>query len=159
VKFNQTREFIMLGTNYGFFRYDAKDGKRIAQREIFPESEYDGVEDKKAESTLQEDSQGVYDVQLMYSTNISVLIENRNKNTLLLWDDHNARIFAEKALDEESDILNMQLLWDYIFIVQVDRITVMSWKDLIPCLTYRTGDRPNKDGIFAVSQFPLNKTN
>ena len=141
----------MLGTNYGFFRYDAKDGKRRAQREIFPESEYDDVE-KKNSSVEHEESQGVYDVQLMYSTNISVLIENRNKNTLLLWDDQNARIFAEKELDEESDILNMQLLWDYIFIVQVERVTVMSWKDLIPWMTFRTGrDQPNNKGVFAVS--------
>ena len=53
----------------------------------------------------------------MYSTNISVLIENRNKHTLLIWDDHNARIFSEKALDEPEDIISTQLLWEYIICV------------------------------------------
>jgi hypothetical protein len=47
---------------------------------------------------------GIYDSQPMYKSNISVLIENRNKHSLLLWDDHNARIFTEKAIDETEDV-------------------------------------------------------
>ena len=92
----------------------------------------------------------------MYNTNISVLIENRNKNILLIWDDHNARIFSEKALDETAPILNMKILWDYIFVVQSERITVLSWKDLIPFAIFRTTVQSNKNsinerGLFAVS--------
>ena len=82
----------------------------------------------------------------MYKTNISILIENRNRHSLLLWDDHNARIFTEKAIDEKdniqdqvsTDILDMHLLWDYIILVQAERITTLSWKDLIPIRTERT---------------------
>jgi len=100
VRFNQGKEYIIVGTNRGFFRFDSTTGECRAQREFFPEN---SDPQQKIEET-EEQNMGIYDSQPMYKSNISVLIENRNKHSLLLWDDHNARIFTEKAIDETEDV-------------------------------------------------------
>ena len=57
-------------------------------------------------------------MQPLYDSNISVIVENRKKATLLFWDDHAARIFDERSFDEvKNPILDLQVLWDYLVVV------------------------------------------
>jgi len=56
-------------------------------------------------------------VEMMYKSNVLVLVTEAEKNKLIVWDDHSNKVRSEIAFDAGLEILNVKLSKDIMMVV------------------------------------------
>lgn len=66
----------------------------------------------------------------MYKTNIIVLVFTRQKNKVVIWDDHEKKNRTEITFNQNSEIKNIRLRKDMLVVVLEDKIFVFNFETL-----------------------------
>lgn len=89
-------------------------------------------------------------VEMMYKSNVIVLVTEAEKNKLVIWDDHSNKVRSEIAFDAGLKILNVKLSKDIMTVVFEDKsfifdfVTLKFIEKIFTC--------KNSKGICAISQ-------
>ena len=67
---------------------------------------------------------------MMYKTNIIVLVFTKQKNKVVIWDDHEKKNRTEITFSTSSDIRNIKLRKEILVIVLEDKIFVFNFETL-----------------------------
>lgn len=67
---------------------------------------------------------------MMYKTNIIVLVFSKQKNKVVIWDDHEKKNRTEITFSAQSDIKNIKLRKEILVIVLDDKIFVFNFETL-----------------------------
>jgi len=67
---------------------------------------------------------------MMYKTNIIVLVYTKQKNKVVIWDDHEKKNRTEITFNNNSDIKNIKLRKDMLVVVLDDKIFVFNFETL-----------------------------
>lgn len=67
---------------------------------------------------------------MMYKTNIIVLVFTKQKNKVVIWDDHEKKNRTEITFAASSEIRNIKLRKDILVIVLDDKIFVFNFETL-----------------------------
>lgn len=69
-------------------------------------------------------------IEMMYKTNIIVLVFTRQKNKVVIWDDHEKKNRTEITFNQNSEIKNIRLRKDMLVVVLEDKIFVFNFETL-----------------------------
>jgi hypothetical protein len=69
-------------------------------------------------------------IEMMYKTNIIVLVFSKQKNKVVIWDDHEKKNRTEITFSTNSDIKNIKLRKEILVIVLEDKIFVFNFETL-----------------------------
>ena len=69
-------------------------------------------------------------IEMMYKTNIIVLVYSKQKNKVVIWDDHEKKNRTEITFNNNSDIKNIKLRKDMLVVVLDDKIFVFNFETL-----------------------------
>jgi hypothetical protein len=69
-------------------------------------------------------------IEMMYKTNIIVLVFTKQKNKVVIWDDHEKKNRTEITFAAQSDIKNIKLRKEILVIVLEDKIFVFNFETL-----------------------------
>lgn len=109
---NQTQEYFAVATNIGF--------------EI--------VQNDSSSSKLKKKSQVIGEnvmlIEMMYKTNIIVLVLESAKNKVVIWDDHEKKNRTEITFNAGSEIKNIRLRKDMLVVVLDDKVFVFNFETL-----------------------------
>ena len=147
ISFNQDSSFISIGTEKGYKIYSTIQLNNNYERNL---------------------NGGIGIIEMLYESNILALIGGGKKpkfekNKLIIWNDENLEKISE--LKFLSNIINVKLKKDKIFIVLISKIYIFNFQ------TYQIIDiidtSENKNGLIAISQneniniisFPINNNN
>ena len=67
---------------------------------------------------------------MMYKTNIIVLVFSKQKNKVVIWDDHEKKNRTEITFNNNSDIKNIKLRKEMLVVVLDDKIFVFNFETL-----------------------------
>jgi hypothetical protein len=112
ITYNQTQEYFAVATNIGF---------EIIQND----SSTDRL--KKKSQRLGE---SVALIEMMYKTNIIVLVLAKQKNKVVIWDDHEKKNRTEITFNNNVNIKNIKLRKDLLVVVLEDKIFVFNFETL-----------------------------
>ena len=147
ISFNQDSSFISIGTEKGYKIYSTIKLNNNYERNL---------------------NGGIGIIEMLYESNILALIGGGKKpkfekNKLIIWNDENLEKISE--LKFLSNIINVKLKKDKIFIVLISKIYIFNFQ------TYQIIDiietSENKNGLIAISKneniniisFPINNNN
>lgn len=82
---------------------------------------------KKKSQTLGE---AVILIEMMYKTNIIVLVLASQKNKVVIWDDHEKKNRTEITFNAGSEIRNIRLRKDMLVVVLEDKVFVFNFETL-----------------------------
>ena len=109
---NQTQEYFAVATNIGF---------EIVQNDS------SSTRLKKKSQVLNE---SVCLIEMMYKTNIIVLVLASQKNKVVIWDDHEKKNRTEITFNAGSEIRNIRLRKDMLVVVLDDKVFVFNFETL-----------------------------
>jgi hypothetical protein len=109
---NQTQEYFAVATNIGF---------EIVQNDS------SSTRLKKKSQILNE---SVCLIEMMYKTNIIVLVLASQKNKVVIWDDHEKKNRTEISFNAGSEIRNIRLRKDMLVVVLEDKVFVFNFETL-----------------------------
>ncbi len=109
---NQTQEYFAVATNIGF---------EIVQNDS------SSTKLKKKSQVL---SESVCLIEMMYKTNIIVLVLASAKNKVVIWDDHEKKNRTEITFNAGSEIRNIRLRKDMLVVVLEDKVFVFNFETL-----------------------------
>jgi hypothetical protein len=66
----------------------------------------------------------------MYKTNIIVMVYERQKNKVVIWDDHEKKNRTEITFNANNEIQNIKLRKDMLVVVLEDKIFVFNFETL-----------------------------
>ena len=69
-------------------------------------------------------------IEMMFKTNIIVLVYTKQKNKVVIWDDHEKKNRTEITFSASSDIKNIKLRKEILVIVLEDKIFVFNFETL-----------------------------
>jgi hypothetical protein len=69
-------------------------------------------------------------IEMMYKTNIIVLVFSKQKNKVVIWDDHEKKNRTEITFNNNSDIKNIKLRKEMLVVVLDDKIFVFNFETL-----------------------------
>lgn len=113
ISFNQEKSCIALGTNYGYKIYNARNFKKVGERDL---------------------DMPVARIQMLYRANLILLVRGIPENikmpgnTLIFWDDKSND--ATSTLVLKSNINKVKMRKDMIFIIHENSIQVFSLETL-----------------------------
>ena len=95
---------------------------------------------------------------MMYKTNIIVLVFTKQKNKVVIWDDHEKKNRTEITFNNNSDIKNIKLRKDMLIVVLEDKIFVFNFETLK--LIEQVDTCANPLGLCGIStaEKPISKT-
>ena len=67
---------------------------------------------------------------MMYKTNIIVLVFEKAKNKVVIWDDHEKKNRTEITFNNSSEIKNIKLRKEMLVVVLDDKIFVFNFETL-----------------------------
>ena len=67
---------------------------------------------------------------MMYKTNIIVLVFEKSKNKVVIWDDHEKKNRTEITFNNSSEIKNIKLRKEMLVVVLDDKIFVFNFETL-----------------------------
>lgn len=67
---------------------------------------------------------------MMYKTNIIVLVLSKQKNKVVIWDDHEKKNRTEITFNSNAEIKNIRLRKDMLVVVLEDKIFVFNFETL-----------------------------
>lgn len=67
---------------------------------------------------------------MMYKTNIIVLVYEKQKNKVVIWDDHEKKNRTEITFNNSSEIKNIKLRKEMLVVVLDDKIFVFNFETL-----------------------------
>lgn len=69
-------------------------------------------------------------IEMMYKTNIIVLVLESAKNKVVIWDDHEKKNRTEITFNAGSEIKNIRLRKDMLVVVLEDKVFVFNFETL-----------------------------
>ena len=69
-------------------------------------------------------------IEMMYKTNIIVLVFEKVKNKVVIWDDHEKKNRTEITFNNSSEIKNIRLRKETLVVVLDDKIFVFNFETL-----------------------------
>lgn len=75
-------------------------------------------------------TESVYLIEMMYKTNIIVLVFTKQKNKVVIWDDHEKKNRTEITFNNNSEIKNIKLRKEMLVVVLDDKIFVFNFDTL-----------------------------
>ena len=69
-------------------------------------------------------------IEMMYKTNIIVLVFERAKNKVVIWDDHEKKNRTEITFNNNCEIRNIKLRKETLVVVMEDKIFVFNFETL-----------------------------
>jgi hypothetical protein len=69
-------------------------------------------------------------IEMMYKTNIIVLVLSSQKNKVVIWDDHEKKNRTEITFNAGSEIRNIRLRKDMLVVVLEDKVFVFNFETL-----------------------------
>ena len=69
-------------------------------------------------------------IEMMYKTNIIVLVFSKQKNKVVIWDDHEKKNRTEITFNNNSDIKNIKLRKEMLVVELDNRIFVFNFETL-----------------------------
>lgn len=69
-------------------------------------------------------------IEMMYKTNIIVLVLASQKNKVVIWDDHEKKNRTEITFNAGSEIRNIKLRKDMLVVVLEDKVFVFNFETL-----------------------------
>lgn len=69
-------------------------------------------------------------IEMMYKTNIIVLVFEKSKNKVVIWDDHEKKNRTEITFNNSSEIKNIKLRKEMLVVVLDDKIFVFNFETL-----------------------------
>lgn len=69
-------------------------------------------------------------IEMMYKTNIIVLVFEKAKNKVVIWDDHEKKNRTEITFNNSSEIKNIRLRKEMLVVVLDDKIFVFNFETL-----------------------------
>ncbi len=103
-------------------------------------------------------SESVELIEMMYKTNIIVLVFTKSKNKVVIWDDHEKKNRTEITFNNNSDIKNIRLRKDILVVVLEDKIFVFNFETLKLIEQVDTSSNPFGLCGIATAEKPIAKT-
>lgn len=69
-------------------------------------------------------------IEMMYKTNIIVLVLEASKNKVVIWDDHEKKNRTEITFNAGQEIRNIKLRKDMLVVVLEDKVFVFNFETL-----------------------------
>ncbi len=69
-------------------------------------------------------------IEMMYKTNIIVLVYTKAKNKVVIWDDHEKKNRTEITFNNNVDIRNIKLRKDMLVVILEDKVFVFNFETL-----------------------------
>lgn len=88
-------------------------------------------------------------IEMMYKTNIIVLVLANHKNKVVIWDDHEKKNRTEITFNQGQDIKNIKLRKDMLVVVLEDKVFVFNFETLK--LIEQVETCPNPLGLCSIS--------
>ena len=132
ISFNQDKSCVALGTNYGYKIFNAKNFKKIGERDL---------------------DMPIARIQMLYRSNLLLLVRGTQENikmpgsSLIFWDDKTND--ATGRLNLTSNINKVKMRKDLIFIVHDNQVSIFSLEAMQIIKTVET--RINPYSIFTCS--------
>lgn len=97
-------------------------------------------------------------IEMMYKTNIIVLVFTKQKNKVVIWDDHEKKNRTEITFATSSEIRNIKLRKDILVIVLDDKIFVFNFETLKLIEQIETCYNPLGLCAISTAEKPIQKT-
>jgi hypothetical protein len=97
-------------------------------------------------------------IEMMYKTNIIVLVLAKQKNKVVIWDDHEKKNRTEITFNNNVDIKNIKLRKDLLVVVLEDKIFVFNFETLKLVEQVETCQNPLGLCGIATDEKPISKT-
>ncbi len=120
--FNQTENFVCLGTNYGFYVFLVNPFRKVISREI---------------------EGGVSLVKMLYDTNIFLFVGRTDtgpypNNKLIIWDDNKRIVLSEITYYDR--IINIDITKQHVIVCIRDKIFIYDFQSLEVIKTLETNN-------------------
>jgi len=83
---------------------------------------------KKLKKKAQNLNESVEIIEMMYKSNIIVMVLSKKKRTVVIWDDHEKKNRTEITFN--ADIKNLRLRKDMLIVVLEDKIFMFNFETL-----------------------------
>ena len=95
---------------------------------------------------------------MMYKTNIIVLVFSKQRNKVVIWDDHEKKNRTEITFNQNSEIKNIKLRKDMLVVVLDDKIFVFNFETLKLIEQIETCHNPLGLCGLSTAEKPIQKT-
>lgn len=129
---NQSQEYFAIATEVGFEILQNDSGSTRLKKK---------VQDLKKNIAL---------VEMMYKTNVIVLVYENQRNKVVIWDDHEKKNRTEITFNANQLIMNVKLRKDMMIVVLNEKTFIFNFVTLK--LIEQVDTFPNPLGLCALSQ-------
>lgn len=132
VSSNQTQEYFAIATENGFEILQNDSGST------------------KLKKKVQDLGKNIAFVEMMYKTNVIVLVYENQRNKVVIWDDHEKKNRTEITFNANQLIMNVKLRKDMMVVVLTEKTFIFNFVTLK--LIEQVDTFPNPIGLCALSQ-------
>jgi hypothetical protein len=128
---NQTQEYFAIATSTGF---------EILQNDSST---------SRSKKKVQDLSTNIALIEMMYKTNVIVLVYEQQRNKVVIWDDHEKKNRTEITFNANQLIMNIKLRKDMMIVVLNEKTFIFNFVTLK--LIEQVDTFPNPLGLCAIS--------
>ena len=129
---NQTQEYFAIATESGFEILQNDSGSTRLKKKV------------------QDLGKNIALVEMMYKTNVIVLVYEQQRNKVVIWDDHEKKNRTEITFNANQLIMNVKLRKDMMIVVLNEKTFIFNFVTLK--LIEQVDTYPNPTGLCALSQ-------
>lgn len=109
---NQSQEYFAIGTNRGF---------EILQNDS---------SNPRLKKKVMDLEKNIAIVEMMYKTNVIVLVYENQRNKVVIWDDHEKKNRTEITFNANQLIMNVKLRKDMMIVVLAEKTFIFNFVTL-----------------------------